>query len=95
MAISKQTPIVRGFPYMPLHNATILLYPTDRAEPRVYILKSTPDQPYVAFGHSNLLVRAVADPDTLQVRVWVGHKETERFSIKYSGRLRKKAFQRT
>jgi hypothetical protein len=95
MAISKQTPLVRGFPYMPLHNATIMLYPADRTEPRVYILKSSPAQPMEAHGHSNNNVRAVADPDTLQVRVWVGYKETDRFTIKYPGRLRKKVFQRT
>lgn len=96
MAISKQTPLTRGFPYMPLHNATILPYPKDRPQqPRVYILKSSPAEPYVAYGHSNYNVCASFNPETGQVTVMVGDKQTQRYSIKYPGRTRKQLFQRT
>jgi hypothetical protein len=96
MALSKQTPIERGFPYMPLHDATLLIWPTDRDQPRVFILKSSPQEPFNAFAYGKeSLIRAMADPTTLQVRVWVGDKEAKTFSIKYPGRVRKKSFQRT
>lgn len=79
------------FRYNPFSGATILLYPTDRSprDPRRFILQPDPLAPIAkaACGRVRVFVNAAGQTVCL-----VNGKPTERYSIIYPGRAKKRVF---
>lgn len=90
MALSRQTPPDKFFRYNPFAGAQVHIFPADRPDkPRVFILKPDPveQQATAANGKVRLFENEIGQPVCI-----VKGKYTERFSIVWPGRKKKKPF---
>lgn len=90
--LSKQTPAERFFSYNPLAGADVLLFPRDRdpKNPRRFILQTSPHDSATATACGGIVVITINDARQLECHV--NGKRTERFSIVYPNKRRKRIF---
>lgn len=90
--LSKQTPSGGFFQYNPFAGADIHLFPRDRSTPRVFVLKpEMPDGDIKQASACNGIVQLTRDAAG-NVLCYVRGKQTELYSIVYSGKQRKQPF---
>ena len=92
MALSKQTPDTPFFAYNPFAGATLLMFPADRdpKNPRRFIVETDfrdCNSATACNGRIRLSINAAK-----QVECFVNDKRTERFTIIYAGKRKKKVF---
>lgn len=94
--LSKQTPNSTAFfAYCPLSGADVALFPTDRPAdmPRVFIIRTSQADPYTGVACGGRVQLTVC-PETMQITCVVNGKRTERFSIVYPNKRKRKNFMR-